>query len=176
MSSGMYYFCGIVQKKVKKYILAASSLVLSLMVLASAIGLTLNVHYCNTTGMVKKSIIPVTLDCEHEGTASCTVDASASADTTSCCTGQTKQQPEQDCCDDFIQYIKLLSDFDLPKVKQLFNTFVQATIRVLEFLHPASAGDKTSLLEPGNSPPLPMSAGKQFVLACHQLKTEPHIL
>lgn len=156
--------------------LAASSLLLSLMFLASAVGLTLNVHYCNTTGLMKKSIIPVALECDHDGSSGCLIDVASAADTTSCCAGEAGTHSAKDCCDDFVQYIKLLSDFDLPKVKQLFNTFVQITVSVLEFLHPAASGEKTSLLELPNVPPPTLLTGKHFVLACHQLKTEPHLL
>jgi len=164
-----------ISKRVKKHLLAASALMLSVMVLFSAIGLTLNVHYCNSSGMMKKSIQPVAMDCGHEDD-SCRTNVVDSTGTTACCTTETNSNPEKECCDDFMQYIKLLSEFDLPKVKVMFNTFIQATIKVLEFISPASSADKSAMLEPSDAPPPPLSAGKHFVLACHQLKTEPHLL
>jgi len=153
------------------------SYALSFVVLFSAVGLTLNVHYCNTTGIVKKSIAPVVLDCDHENEAmSCDYEASNQTDSASCCAKQPTEKSAKDCCDDFIQYIRTLSDFDLPKIKIVFNSFLKTALWVLYVFSGSDHDAKTSEWQNNTGDEPPALFGKELLLAFHQLKTDPALL
>ncbi len=158
---------------VKSVYIKIFSFVMGLMVFISSIGLTINAHYCHTTGAIKKSLLPIVeLSCVDESDAmSCAIAHNHSENSTkSCCESPSnaKTVHDDDCCEDFTGFIKLLSEFDLPTIKSGFNLFIQMMVAVLDFLMPSGVNDsglKSELTEPP-----PVFYGKQLLLAFHQLK------
>jgi len=82
----------------------------------------------------------------------------------SCCANGPEEKivHNEDCCEDYNSYLKLLSDFNLSSVKAGFNLFLQVMIAVLA---------KSDL----DNPP-PQLYGKQLLLAFRQLKLDPATL
>lgn len=149
---------------------------LAIMVLFSSIGLSINAHYCHTTGAFKKSLLPVDLSCEDGHTEHmCVIPLADAAADTCCAKGhEEKVLHNEDCCEDYNSYLKLLSDFNLSSVKAGFNLFLQVMITVLDFLLPSAERDMELKSELNNPPP--QLFGKQLLLAFRQLKLDPAAL
>jgi hypothetical protein len=161
--------------KVKFHIRFISSL-LAIMVLFSSIGLSINAHYCHTTGTFKKSLLPVDLSCADENTEHlCAFPMADTVADTCCAKGhEEKVLHNEDCCEDYNSYLKLLSDFNLSSVKAGFNLFLQVMIAVLDFLLPSAERDMGPKSDLDNPPP--QLYGKQLLLAFRQLKLDPATL
>ncbi len=151
---------------------------MAFMVLFSSIGLTLNAHYCHTTGAFKKSILPIELHCnDMESSHSCTLPYSENASEAACCAAearQAEQNHDEECCEDFTTYLKLLSEFDISTFKAGFNLFLSFMLAVLDFLLPSADRDLGTNSEL-NDPPSVLF-GKQLLLTFKQLKIAPATL
>jgi hypothetical protein len=137
--------------------------------MSGSAGITLNAHYCNTNQTLKKSLLPFPIECNHE-TDSCVTDFQGDS---SCCHTVTKKavSNEKSCCDDFLQYVKGLSEFELPKIKikSLFNKFLVVVVNVLDIIFPSSEkSEPTASIYTGDDPP-PVS-GKMMTIFFRQLK------
>jgi hypothetical protein len=149
---------------------------MAVMVLFSSVGLSINAHYCHTTDTFKKSLLPVDLSCEDGNTEHMCVIPLADAAADSCCAKghEEKLLHNEDCCEDYNSYLKLLSDFNISSVKAGFNLFLQVMIAVLDFLLPSADRDIAPASELDNPPP--KLFGKQLLLAFRQLKLDPATL
>lgn len=152
--------------------LRVMAVLLALLVFTGASGITLNAHWCNTNQTLEKSILPFPIDCAH---AEHQADASCTTDTTSCCHSKVVvvQETKQSCCEDFLQYLKGLSDLELPKikVKSLFNHFLVFMVRVMDFLSPTSKKPEPTAHFHEDAGPPPVS-GKFLTIIHHQLKLD----
>jgi hypothetical protein len=160
----------------QKIYIKSVSVVIAVMVLFSSIGLTINAHYCYTTGTMKKSILPVALHCDSsDGQASCALPR-AEEDANTCCSAEPIAETvhTDDCCEDYNTFIKLLSEFDLPSIKISFNLFLQFLITMLDLLLPSKTDDVAVHMLYQDPPPLVY--GKQLLLAFNQLKLDPATL
>jgi hypothetical protein len=155
----------------KRIILLRSiTLMLAFLIMSGSAGITLNAHYCNTNQTLKRSFLPFPIECSHESD-SCIPQSEGDS---SCC--HTAKKPavssEKNCCDDFIQHVKGLSEFELPKIqiKSLFNKFLTLVVRVLDIIFPTSdkAEPTASSSFTGDDPP-PVS-GKMMTIFFRQLK------
>ena len=153
--------------------LKLASIVLSFVVVLGTVGLTLNVHHCRTSGSENKSILPVATACETEqATGECCEEETAAQDT-SCCKTEHPKKTSDHCCSDFRYYFKLVTDFNLTQIKVVFNNFLHAIIRVIQFIRPVITEKEQVSFLPDLQPP-PLLAGKEMVIAYHQLKS--HLL
>jgi hypothetical protein len=158
---------------VKSIYIQAFSFVMAIMVFLSAIGLTINAHYCHTTGAIKKSVLPIVeLRCADENdSASCAIAHQQTENSPmACCESSSSGNAahDDDCCEDYTTFLKLLSAFDLPAIKVGFNLFIQMMVAVLDFLTPSGVKDSGSMSALVDPPPV--FYGKQLLLAFHQLK------
>lgn len=151
---------------------------MAIMVLFSSVGLTINAHYCHTTGAFKKSILPVELQCDDmEAGESCTLPHKGAKTETACCaagTGQTEPSHDEECCEDYKTYLKFLSEFDLSSFKAGFNLFLSIMLAVLDFLLPQADKDMGANSELSDPPSV--LSGKQLLLSFKQLKIAPAAL
>jgi hypothetical protein len=152
------------------------SAVLAVMVLFSSIGLTINAHYCHTSGQIKKSILPVSLYCDHdEAMVGCALPQTNDEIITCCATESSAEAVHsEDCCEDYNTFLKLLSEFDLPVLKISFNLFLQFVLSLFDLILPSAAKDLAELSQYHDPPPL--IYGKQLLLAYNQLKIDPATL
>ncbi|HQQ13169.1 MAG TPA: hypothetical protein PK855_08395 [Bacteroidales bacterium] len=148
------------------------SSLMAVMVLAGASGITLNAHYCTTNHTLNKSILPFPIECNHAHEPSAT--AQCGTDTTACChTGVADNKVEsKGCCEDFLQYIKGITDFEMPtlKIKKVFNQFLVVTVRIIEFFSPSKSKDPAPSAFLTEDPP-PLS-GKTLTITYHQFKLD----
>lgn len=168
---------------IKKTAYKISALLLSVVVLFSTMGMTINAHYCHTTDTMQKSLLPFPIDCNHQELASSYNPVFADEDVLTCCSipepksASEKVMLEEGCCEDFFQFIKGITDFQVPQFefKILFNKFLALTVRLFELIAPVKANPKqTALFEIQNQPP-PLS-GKALTISIHQLKLDFHLL
>lgn len=144
------------------------TVMLALLVLSGSAGITLNAHYCNSTQTLQKSVLPFPIECTH-GDQSCSACDNVVSD--SCChTPVAPAVHESGCCEDFLSYIKGLTDLELPKlqVKKIFNGFLLFVVRVLEVFSKNEDPKPTTAFIPDHS--MPEATGKAFVISHHQLK------
>lgn len=154
---------------------------MAVVVLVSSAGLSINIHYCNTTGTESLSLLPFPQSCHHNSMDSCSIGESSNT-VESCCASAPIKKPEQqkvkktDCCEDFFQYMKSLTELELPKIsiKKLFNKFLLMMVRVIELVMPSHSQEArpTAFLHK-ESPPV---SGKYIVIAYHQLKIAHDLL
>lgn len=153
---------------------------LSVIVLFSSIGVILNTHYCHTSQTVQKSFLPLPLQCEHEGQQICgNMAAVEGVQQDSCCATHSEiiAKKADNCCEDSTQYLKIISNFELPQVqiKHLFNKFLVVVVKFLDLISaPAADSRQTSFKQNNNGPP-PLS-GKALAISIHQLKMDPFLL
>jgi hypothetical protein len=168
---------------IKKKAYKIFALLLSMVVLFSTMGMTINAHYCHTTDTMQKSLLPFPIDCEHKELSIDYNPVSADENIQACCSipeprsASEKVVLEEGCCEDFFQFIKGITDFQLPQFefKIIFNKFLALTVRLFELLSPTKANPKqTALFELQNQPP-PLS-GKDLTITIHQLKLDTHLL
>lgn len=153
------------------------SLLMAALVLFSSAGLSLNAHYCNTMNTMEKSLLPFPIACDHDDGSSCQIPPRATE--ASCCTiaeetGTMHAQhisKDENCCEDFFRYIKVITEFELPqlKIKDLFNRFLVIILNLFELVFADSSGEKpqANLFE---QPPKLLLSGKNIAIAFHQLK------
>lgn len=149
---------------------------MAVMVLFSSIGLTINAHYCHSTGDIKKSILPVPLYCDHgDEMASCVIPHHPDQADACCATeAMAGASVEGECCEDYTTFLKLLSEFDLSSLKSGFNLVLQLIINLLDLVRPSYSNEHTSQAFYPNPPPL--LTGKQMLVAFNQLKLDPAVL
>lgn len=148
------------------------SLVLAAMVLTGASGITLNAHYCSTSQTLEKSILPFPIECDHaHGSIAA---AHCSTDSTDCCHTVNAGAKVEDkaCCEDFLQYLKGLTDFELPtfKIKSFFNRFLVIVVNIIDFFSPDKGTESAPSAFLSEDPP-PVS-GKTLTIIHHQLKLD----
>jgi hypothetical protein len=85
-------------------------------------------------------------------------------------------QQANDCCTDFTQYVKLVTEFDLPNVKVVFNNFLALTIKLFEFIIPVAEENKTASYPEAPDDFGLFAGGTKFLIACSQLKLSDHLL
>lgn len=155
-------------------LLRSGAVLLALLILISSVGLTVNAHYCFTTNTLKKGLLVNSLKCAHEN-SSCTVDISTVEGAQTCCKTEEKKTPEKDCCKDFSYYLKIVTDFDLPSVKVVFNQFMLLALKVINLVLPQAEEQKSASIFPFSDPPPPVS-GLKFLVSISQLKIDHHLL
>lgn len=159
----------------KQKLMHIFSLMMAAVFLISSVGLTINAHYCFTTNTLKKSIFTAEIHCDHEG-MTCKLDVNAEADSTQCCSVKEANTYKTECCTDFTKYVKLVTSFDLPSVKIVFNHFIGLVIRIVQFSEPTSEESPLKTYSELNQKHLPVLTGTTFLIACSQLKLEPQQL
>lgn len=150
---------------------------LAFLVLSGSAGITLNAHYCKTEKSLEKSLFPFPIDCTHESTACDHEQEKAIAD--NCCTTTHNKSvnEEKSCCEDFLQYLKGISDFELPKlqIKSLFNTFLTFVVRLLDVFSPSVEKAKQTASYSTDVEP-PAASGKMRVITFQQLKLDGQLI
>lgn len=168
---------------IKKVAYKISAVLLSFVVLFSTMGMTMNAHYCHTSDLMQKSLLPFPISCDHQGMESCGIIQVSDDSMHSCCAvipdNDTSQMTvlSEECCEDFFHFIKVITDFELPQLefKTLFNKFLALTMRLFELLSPSKASPgQTALLEIQNQ--LPSLFGKDLAISIHQLKLDTVLL
>ena len=158
-------------KKIKLH--QVLTVMLAFLVLSGSAGITLNAHYCNTEKSLEKSLFPFPIDCTHESAACDHEQEKTIAD--NCCTTTHKKSAneEKGCCEDFLQYLKGTSDFELPKlqIKSLFNSFLTFVVRLLDIFSPSVEKAKQTASFSSDVEP-PAATGKMRVISFQQLKLD----
>ncbi|MDY0077411.1 MAG: hypothetical protein RBR87_09060 [Bacteroidales bacterium] len=161
------YFCSMFKQK----LIHTFSLMMATVFLISSVGLTINAHYCFSTNTLKKSIFTADIRCNHEG-QTCNIEPKAEADSTQCCSEKEANTFKSECCTDFTKYVKLVTSFDLPSVKIVFNHFIGLVIRIVQFSEPTTEESPLKTYSENNQKNLPLLTGTTFLIACSQLKLD----
>lgn len=154
------------------------SLMMAAVFLISSVGLTINAHYCFSTNTLKKSIFTADINCDHEG-QTCNLELNTEADSTQCCSekvANTYKSDKSECCADFSKYVKLVTSFDLPSVKIVFNHFIGLVIRIFQFVEPTPEESPLKAYTEHSQKNLPVFKGITFLIACSQLKLDSQLL
>jgi hypothetical protein len=159
----------------KKWYMRFIAVLMAVIVFVGTVGLTINAHYCSTQKTLQKSLFAADISCDH-GSQSCAVDAAADDSTKACCVLHQMPQQANDCCTDFTQYVKLVTEFDLPNVKVVFNNFLALTIKLFEFIIPVAEENKTASYPEAPDDFGLFAGGTKFLIACSQLKLSDYLL
>lgn len=160
---------------IKKWYLRYLAFVMATIVLIGTVGITINAHYCSTHNTLQKSLF-ADVNCDHTGQSCHSVNNSVDS-VQSCCKLPQNTQQTQECCHDFSKYVKLFTEFDLPKVKIVFNDFLTLAIRLFDFFIPVTEESKTASVSDRSSDISATGSGLKFLIACSQLKIDdPHLL
>ncbi|NOU45517.1 MAG: hypothetical protein HOO86_00460 [Bacteroidales bacterium] len=150
------------------------SIVLTLIIFVSSIGLTVNAHYCASTKTLLKSVLTSDLDCKYEnpGTA-CHSKTEQKKATKSCCAQVVSVPVKHDCCSDFSHYYKISIDVDIanekPQIIQYFALIVNPLIRTV------LVDDQTDQIIADLPDDIPIFlSGKTLLTSIHQLKIDLH--
>ncbi len=148
---------------------------MAVIVLVGSVGLTINAHYCSTQKTLQKSLFTAEIHCNHES-HSCDIVAMKHDTAQACCTVHQVYKQTKDCCTDFSKYVKLVTEFDLPKIKVVFNHFLTVVVRLFELVVPVTEDNKTSVFSDAPDDTNLPGSGTKFLIACSQLKLAHHLL
>ncbi len=161
---------------IKKWYLRYLAVVMATIVLIGTVGITINAHYCSTHNTLEKSLF-ANVSCDHHHGQNCYTNDVTADSVQSCCKLPQNTQQSQECCHDFSKYVKLFTEFDLPKVKIVFNDFLTLAIRLFDFFIPVTEESKTAALSDRSFNTDTSLGGTSFLIACSQLKLDdPHLL
>ncbi|HOI31247.1 MAG TPA: hypothetical protein PLC47_00645 [Bacteroidales bacterium] len=151
------------------------ALMMAAVIFVGTVGLTINAHYCSTEKTLEKSLFASNISCDHSG-ETCMPTSSSVDSSKSCCKVNQNKLDAEACCTDFSHYVKLVTEFDLPNVKIVFNHFLNLAIRLYEIIIPvAEENTKPSYSEVTDDSGT-LGNGIKFLIACSQLKLSHHQL
>jgi len=151
------------------------ALMMAVVIFVGTVGLTINAHYCSTQKTLEKSLFASNISCDHQG-MTCELETLPADSSKSCCEINHNRIDTGTCCTDFTKYVKLVTEFDLPNVKIVFNHFLSLAVRLYEIIIPVAEESKTTAFSDAPDDSGTLGSGLRFLIACSQLKLSHQLL
>jgi len=149
------------------------SLFLTVAILVSSVGLTVNEHYCSTTKTLLKSVLSSNLDCKNDElkATACCADKLQKQHQKSCCTQKVTVVHNPNCCSNFKRYFKNSTVGELSNTRAQFIQNIALIDNIITISRISQNQTETFFSGFPDAVPI-FSSGKILLTALHQLKID----